>query len=55
MGLKTIAEYVENDAIAEQLTRMGVDYLQGYGIDRPSPLTGYLESLHTGGSRRCIQ
>lgn len=39
MGKKTIAEFVENEAILEQLRRVGVDYAQGYGIARPMPLT----------------
>ncbi len=39
MGIKTIAEFVENDAILRQLERIGVDYAQGYGIDRPAPLS----------------
>ncbi len=38
MGLKTIAEFVENDAILEKLQLMGVDYVQGFGIGRPEPL-----------------
>lgn len=38
MGLRTIAEYVESDQILEQLIDMGVDYAQGYGVVRPSPL-----------------
>ncbi len=38
MGLKTIAEFVENDAILEQLRIIGVDYVQGYGIEKPRPL-----------------
>ncbi len=38
MGKKTIAEFVENDAVLEKLTEIGVDYVQGYGIDRPHPL-----------------
>ena len=38
MGLKTIAEYVESDQVLEQLIDMGVDYAQGFGIVRPSPL-----------------
>jgi diguanylate cyclase (GGDEF)-like protein/PAS domain S-box-containing protein len=38
MGLRTIAEYVESDQILEHLIDMGVDYAQGYGIVRPSPL-----------------
>lgn len=37
MGLHTIAEFVENDAIREALTQLGVDYSQGYGIGRPIP------------------
>jgi diguanylate cyclase (GGDEF)-like protein/PAS domain S-box-containing protein len=40
MGLQTIAEYVENDQILEQLIDIGVDYAQGYCIERPTPLTG---------------
>jgi len=38
MGLRTIAEYVENDQIRERLAEMGVDYAQGFGIDIPGPL-----------------
>ena len=38
MGKQTIAEFVENDAILEQLRAIGVDYAQGYGIGRPQPL-----------------
>ncbi len=37
MGLKTVAEYVENDAIAERLALMGIDYLQGYYVCRTGP------------------
>ena len=37
MGMKTIAEFVENDAIKDQLTAIGVDYVQGYGIEKPLP------------------
>lgn len=39
MGMKTIAEFVENDAILEKLRELGVDYAQGYGIARPVPMT----------------
>jgi diguanylate cyclase (GGDEF)-like protein/PAS domain S-box-containing protein len=38
MGIQTIAEFVENDAILEKVTMLGVTYAQGYGIDKPSPL-----------------
>jgi len=37
MNLKTIAEFVENDEIRKELSAMGVDYAQGYGIDKPRP------------------
>lgn len=38
MGMKTIAEYVENDKIKEKLIKIGVNYAQGYGISKPQPL-----------------
>ena len=38
LGLKTIAEYVENSDLATALQDMGVDYIQGYAIDMPSPV-----------------
>ncbi len=43
MELKTIAEFVENDAIAERLRNMGVNYAQGYGIARPEPFDDALK------------
>jgi diguanylate cyclase (GGDEF)-like protein/PAS domain S-box-containing protein len=42
MQIKTVAEYVENDEILDQLKLIGVDYGQGHGIERPRPL----ESFH---------
>jgi EAL domain-containing protein (putative c-di-GMP-specific phosphodiesterase class I) len=42
MGKQTIAEYVENQAILQQLRMLGVDYAQGYGIARPCPLENLL-------------
>jgi diguanylate cyclase (GGDEF)-like protein len=36
-GMHTIAEFVENQAIREALTEIGVDYAQGYGIEEPRP------------------
>lgn len=38
MGIETIAEYVEDDAILGELRVLGVDYAQGYGIAEPAPL-----------------
>ena len=39
MGLQTIAESVENKATFDALVEIGVDYVQGYFLDRPKPLT----------------
>ena len=38
LGIKTIAEYVENDKILKKLADIGIDYAQGYGIAKPIPL-----------------
>ena len=38
MGKRTIAEYVENDQIRALLAEIGVDYVQGYGVEKPRPL-----------------
>ena len=37
MGIKTIAEFVENQAIYDKLKLMGVDYVQGHYIHKPEP------------------
>ncbi|WP_432472819.1 putative bifunctional diguanylate cyclase/phosphodiesterase [Amphritea sp. HPY] len=42
MGKKTVAEYVENQAILDMLRSIGVDYAQGYGLASPQPLEGLL-------------
>ena len=42
-GLRTIAEFVENDAIAQILSEIGVDFAQGYGIGKPEPTPVYFE------------
>lgn len=38
MGRKTIAEFVENDAILSLLKNINVDFIQGYCSDQPTPL-----------------
>ena len=38
MGKQTIAEFVENDAIADVLREIGVDFVQGFGVEKPSLL-----------------
>ncbi|ERT03928.1 diguanylate cyclase domain protein [Lyngbya aestuarii BL J] len=38
MGVKTIAEFIEQDTSIELLREIGVDFAQGYGINQPQPL-----------------
>ena len=38
MGMMTIAEYVESDAILEKLKEIGVTHAQGYAIHKPEAL-----------------
>ncbi len=38
MGKKTIAENVESQAVLDQLTEIGVDYVQGYFLGKPMPI-----------------
>ena len=38
MGILTVAEFVENGDIAAELTRIGVDYAQGYHYSAPFPV-----------------
>ncbi len=35
LGMKTVAEYVENDDILQVLKELGVDYAQGFGVEKP--------------------
>jgi EAL domain-containing protein (putative c-di-GMP-specific phosphodiesterase class I) len=45
IGMKTIAEYAENEDIIERLRELKIDFAQGYGIDRPMPFQ-VLTALH---------
>ncbi|MRJ07080.1 MAG: hypothetical protein C6I01_06135 [Epsilonproteobacteria bacterium] len=66
VGIKTVAEFVENREIFEMVRELGIDYSQGYYFQRPEPLhckdlkemeeyvfsisNGEIESGTTGGS-----
>ncbi len=38
MGLKTVAEYVEDEFSLQALKTIGLDYVQGFGVEKPIPL-----------------
>jgi diguanylate cyclase (GGDEF)-like protein len=38
LGIKTVAEKIESADVLEQVTEIGVDYVQGYLIQRPEPV-----------------
>jgi EAL domain-containing protein (putative c-di-GMP-specific phosphodiesterase class I) len=40
LGIRTIAEFVEDDAMRNILRGLGVDYVQGFGVSAPAPLAG---------------
>lgn len=39
LQVQTVAEFVENDRIRTAMIEVGVNYLQGFGIHRPEPLS----------------
>ena len=41
LGMKTIAEFVQCDKAQQVLLDVGVDFVQGYGIDKPMALANY--------------
>lgn len=45
MGIQTIAEFVENDRIFELLKRIGIDYVQGYNLSQPKPLSEFVQKI----------
>lgn len=40
MGMRSIAEYVESDAIMRALEKLSVDHAQGYAIGKPVRFLG---------------
>ncbi|MFK5912849.1 MAG: EAL domain-containing protein [Woeseiaceae bacterium] len=42
LGMKTIAEFVEDKALHKALKKLNVDYVQGYGVAKPAPLDSFI-------------
>lgn len=47
MGMSTIAEFSETEAILIKLRELGVDYAQGYAIGKPQPLESIVACQQT--------
>jgi len=45
LNLETVAEYVENREIYDIIKEIGIDYGQGYGIEKPFPLNDFIEKI----------
>ena len=43
LNKQTIAEYVENEAVMELLTEIGIDYGQGFYLGKPEPIENFIE------------
>jgi diguanylate cyclase (GGDEF)-like protein len=43
-GMQTVAEFVEDDRTLDMLAEIGVDFAQGFVLDRPAPLIQKLEA-----------
>ena len=52
MKIKTIAEFVENGEIMDVLRKLGVDYAQGYHIDKPIPLYEKFPAIQQRGLKK---
>ncbi len=38
-GIQTVAEFVEHETILLHLTKLGIDFAQGWAVERPQPFT----------------
>jgi EAL domain-containing protein (putative c-di-GMP-specific phosphodiesterase class I) len=47
MGMKTVAEFVENAEILQVLRDIGVDRAQGYFLGRPTPISELFPTAET--------
>ena len=54
MGKKTVAEFVESEAVLQKIMEIGVDFVQGYGIGRPARLSERLNPPHHSKHNRAV-
>lgn len=43
--MQVVAEYVESEEILSTVTELGIDYMQGYLIGKPEPLTSLVDAV----------
>jgi EAL domain-containing protein (putative c-di-GMP-specific phosphodiesterase class I) len=48
LGMRTIAESVESEAIVEKLKNLRIDYVQGYAVGKPESLVAPSAVYHDG-------
>jgi EAL domain-containing protein (putative c-di-GMP-specific phosphodiesterase class I) len=47
LGIKTVAEFVDQPAVLSRLRDMGVDFAQGYLLHKPAPIDQILPSFQS--------
>jgi EAL domain-containing protein (putative c-di-GMP-specific phosphodiesterase class I) len=52
LGVETIAEFVESEETLNALSRLGIDYAQGFAIHRPEPIEMLSAQVERSRSRR---
>ncbi len=52
LRMRTVAEFVEDEATLTELRRLGVDFAQGYAVARPAPLESYAADTDADAARR---
>ena len=52
LGIGTVAEYAENARIIERLRELGVQYAQGYGVEKPRAFKEVLNELSARESQK---
>jgi Amt family ammonium transporter len=52
LGINTVAEYAETEPIIQRLRELGVEYAQGYAIEKPRALAQVLAELRSEQSKR---
>jgi len=51
LGIDTVAEYAETEQIIERLRELGVEYAQGYGVEKPRAVARVFAELQAPNNR----